>query len=248
MPAPKRPASVQTPPKVPVRLQRPEKGSIPAKPDNTKVRVQMGYKDINDIVPYEWNARDNAKAVKAVANSIKTFGFLIPVIIDADNVLAAGHTRVEAAKTLGMAEVPFIEASHLTKEQIDAFRIADNKVAEMADWDNTLLADEIARLTGMFDFTDYGFGQGELDCLSALVSDDCLSPANLGALTGEEAGAAPTRSQRRAPIQARYVLGEITFFTTAEQYRNWVQGLRDLHNFDEAAIAEDLKRRLGILE
>lgn len=239
-----------------VNVTRPEQGSTPARPtrrpapkpvDMSKVKLRLEYVDINDIQPYEWNARDNAKAVAAVANSIRAFGFVVPVVIDQDGVLGAGHTRVEAAKTLGMLEVPAVRAEHLTKEQMDAFRIADNKVAEMATWNTAMLADEMEKLNGLFDFTDFGFQQGEIDCLASLVGDDCLSTANLGALTGEQ-NPTPGRSVRRAPIQARFVLGELTFFTTSEQYRNWVQGLRDLHNFDEAAIAEDLKRRLGILE
>jgi len=242
-----------------VNVTRPEKGSTPARPsrpaprpkptDMSKVKLRLEYVDINDIQPYEWNARDNAKAVTAVANSIRAFGFVVPVVIDANGVLGAGHTRVEAAKTLGMLEVPAVRAEHLTKEQMDAFRIADNKVAEMATWNTSMLADEMDKLTGLFDFTDFGFGQGEIDCLASLVGDDCLSTANLGALTGTAAGEeTPGRSVRRAPLQARIVIGELTFFVPAEQYRNWVQGLRDLHDFKDEDIAADLKRRLGFHE
>lgn len=227
----------------PRRIQR-APARPPAPVDLSKIKVEMGYKDINDIVPYEWNARDNAKAVQAVANSIKTFGFLIPVVIDGNNVLAAGHTRVEAGKLLGMSEVPFILADHLTTSQLDAFRIIDNKVASLADWDFGMLADEMVKLEGLFDMTDYGFNQSELDCLGALVADDCLATAGLGAAASET----PGRSVRRAPTQARVVIGEITFFVPADVYRNWAQGLRDLHDFKDEDIAEDLRRRLGFLE
>jgi hypothetical protein len=212
----------------------------------SKIKLKLEYVDINDITPYEYNARDNAKAIAAVAASIRTFGFIIPIVIDNDGVLAAGHTRVEAAKTLGMMEVPAVRADHLTPEQIDAFRLIDNKVAEIADWDFALLAGEMQKLEGLFDMTEFGWTTQEIDCLSSMVADDCLTTAGLGgaSATDEERG---QPAGRRAPTQARFVLGELVFFEPAESYRNWVDGLRRLHNFDEAAIAEDLKRRLGIL-
>lgn len=236
MPAPRRlpakPAPVQ---RAPVRKDAPV--------DMSKVRLKIEYIDINDIVPYEWNARDNANAVAAVANSIKTFGFLVPVVIDANGVLGAGHTRVEAGKTLGMLDVPAVRAEHLTKEQMDAFRIIDNKVSEIADWDFALLAAEIEKLDGAFNFTDYGFGQGELDCLSSMVNDDCLNTAGLGAQGQEE-----QREQRnvlRSPTRARIVVGEFVLWVTADEYRVWSNGLRALHNFDNELAEADIKQRLG---
>lgn len=224
------------------------RAATPPPLDMSKIKLKLEYVDINDIVPYEWNARDNAKAVAAVKASIKTFGFIIPIVIDDDNVLAAGHTRTEAAKELGMDEVPAVRASHLTEEQIKAFRLIDNKVASIADWDFNLLAAEMQELEGLFDMTDFGWSTQELDCLSSMVADDCLTTSGLG--TGGQRDAADAESNpagRRAPTRARFVLGELCFFEDANLYRAWVQGLRELHNFDEELIAEDLKRRLGIL-
>lgn len=229
------------------RRSQAAKVATPPPLDMSKIKLQLEYVDINDITPYEWNARDNAKAVEAVANSIKAFGFIIPIVIDSEGVLAAGHTRVEAAKTLGMMEVPAVRAAHLTQEQIDAFRLIDNKVAEIADWDFALLAGEMQKLDGLFDMTEFGWTTQEIDCLSAMVNDDCLTTAGLGNQQTAEEGEQGQPAGRRAPTQARFVLGELVFFEPAESYRNWVDGLRRLHNFDEAAIAEDLKRRLGIL-
>ena len=96
--------------------------------------MQIIYKNIDDIIPYENNPRNNDEAVDYVANSIKEFGFKVPVIIDRENVIVSGHTRVKAAKKLGMTEVPCIMADDLTEDQIKAFRIADNKVAEYSTW------------------------------------------------------------------------------------------------------------------
>ena len=96
--------------------------------------MQIEYKRIEELIPYSANPRINDDAVEAVARSINEFGFKVPIIIDKDNVIIAGHTRLKAAKYLGMNEVPVIRADDLTEEQVKAFRLADNKVAEMAEW------------------------------------------------------------------------------------------------------------------
>lgn len=209
-------------------------------------KLVMEYIDINSLVPYEFNPRDNAAAVSSVAKSITNFGFLVPVVVDADNILVAGHTRVEAAKTLGLAEVPAMRAGHLTEDQINAFRLIDNKVSELAKWDFDLLSGEIAKLADSgINLTDFGWTREEIDCLTDIVRDDCLSTENLVDLESAER----TRNMaRRAPSTARFVLGEIVFFIPATQYRAWVDGIRTLHDYNEAEIAEDIRRRLGITE
>ena len=214
--------------------------------DHRNARVEMGYVDITDIQPYEFNPRDNAGAIESVANSIRTFGFLVPVVIDAEGTLVAGHTRVEAAKTLGIPEVPCIRAEHLSEDQIRAFRVIDNKVAELAKWDFDLLSQELSALKDSgLDFTDYGYTREELDCLTDIVADDCLSADGL---IDSEVRERLQRAERRAPAQARFVLGEIVFFIPAAEYRRWVDGVRGLHDFNEEEIVTDLKRRLGLLE
>lgn len=112
--------------------------------------------NIKELVPYGKNPRKNDEAVKYVAESIKQFGFKVPVVIDKNNVIVAGHTRWKAAKKLGLQEVPCIVADDLTDEQIKAFRLADNKVAEKAEWDFELLTDELDDLFD-FDMSVFGF-------------------------------------------------------------------------------------------
>ena len=112
-------------------------------------------KKINEIKPYEKNPRKNDEAVEYVANSIKEFGFKIPIIISKDNIIVAGHTRYKASKKLGLNEVPCIVADDLTDEQIKAFRLADNKVSEFAKWDNEMLEEEIKKLD--IDVASFGF-------------------------------------------------------------------------------------------
>lgn len=111
---------------------------------------------IHDLVPYENNPRNNIEAVEYVANSIENFGFKVPIVVDKDNVIVAGHTRYMASKKLGLETVPCIVADDLTEEQIKAFRLADNKVSEIATWDDELLAIELSDIVDI-DMGDFGF-------------------------------------------------------------------------------------------
>lgn len=123
--------------------------------------MNIVQKKVADIIPYERNPRKNDEAVKYVMESIKEFGFKVPIVIDKDGVIVAGHTRLKAAKKLKLEEVPCIVADDLTDEQIQAFRLADNKVSEKAEWDFDLLAEEMEDLINFdFDMTLFGF---ELD-------------------------------------------------------------------------------------
>lgn len=112
-------------------------------------------KKIDELIPYANNPRNNEEAVKYVANSIKEFGFKVPIIIDKNNEIVAGHTRLKAAKELGLKEVPCIIADDLTDEQIKAFRLVDNKVSEQSQWDFNLLDEELNDLD--IDMEDFGF-------------------------------------------------------------------------------------------
>ena len=118
--------------------------------------MQIVYRNINDITPYEKNPRQNDEAVDYVAKSIKEFGFKVPIIIDKNYVIVSGHTRLKAAKQLGLKEVPTIMVDDLTEEQIKAFRLADNKVSEKAEWDNDLLGEELDNILNI-NMEDFGF-------------------------------------------------------------------------------------------
>ena len=113
-------------------------------------------KKLSELTPYANNPRLNDGAVDAVAASIKAFGFKVPCVIDKDGVIVAGHTRLKAAQKLGLKTVPCIVADDLTPEQIKAFRLADNKVGELAEWDFEKLDLELEELD--FDMTPFGFG------------------------------------------------------------------------------------------
>ena len=132
---------------------------------NNKLNIVM--KRISELKDYENNPRKNDKAVDAVANSINSFGFKVAIIIEPDGTIIAGHTRVKAAKKLGMDEVPCIIADDLSEDQIKAFRIADNKTAELADWDTDKLIEELKNIE--MDMEQFGF-----DDLEKLLDRDVL--------------------------------------------------------------------------
>ena len=110
---------------------------------------QVVYQDISQIHPYENNPRNNEAAVGPVAQSIKEFGFRVPILIDGKGTIIAGHTRYEAAKRLGMDKVPCIRVDDLTDAQIKAYRIADNKVAEASSWNDDVLRAEMDALQAL---------------------------------------------------------------------------------------------------
>lgn len=118
--------------------------------------MEVINKKLSELIPYEKNPRKNDDAVKYVMNSIKEFGFKNPIIIDKNNVIVAGHTRYKASKKLKLKEVPCVVADDLTEEQINAYRLADNKTGEKAEWDFELLNEEVNNILSL-DMVDFGF-------------------------------------------------------------------------------------------
>lgn len=130
------------------------------------------FKNPDEIIPYKKNPRKNDGAIDAVANSIQEFGFRVPVIIDEAGVIVAGHTRVKAAKKLGLSKVPCLVADDLDDQQIKAFRLTDNKVSEIAQWDFLALGEELQQITKI-DMEPFGFSDQEItdEDLEGLMAD-----------------------------------------------------------------------------
>lgn len=118
---------------------------------------KLVYKSLDELKPYENNPRFNDNAVDKVASSIKEFGFKVPIVVDKNNIIVAGHTRWKASKKLGLESVPCIIADDLTDEQIKAYRLADNKVGELAEWDFAKLETELSELTMDMSIFDFDF-------------------------------------------------------------------------------------------
>ena len=146
------------------------------KPENARKQAstQILTLPIGEIRPYEKNPRKNENAVKYVKESIRQFGFKVPIVIDSNRVIVCGHTRLLAAKSLGLTEVPCIMADDLTDDQIKAFRLADNKVGEFAEWDLDLLGDELKAIEDAsdIDMGDFGFDLSDDDEETEVVEDE----------------------------------------------------------------------------
>ena len=139
--------------------------------DSMSKNLSVKMMPIGDVVPYEKNPRLNDQAVDAVASSIREFGFKVPIVVDSKGVVVSGHTRLKAAKTLGLDEVPVIVADDLDDTKIKAFRLADNKVAELADWDESLLIKELEELDDLnYDMGQFDF-EFDLDDADGVGSD-----------------------------------------------------------------------------
>jgi DNA modification methylase len=174
---------------------------------------------IERVKPYEKNPRKNEGAIDAVAKSIQEFGFRVPIVVDGDGVIIAGHTRLKAAEKLGLAEVPVHVARELSDDQVKALRIADNKLHELSAWDMELLPIELADLQGVnFDLSLLGFSAEDMAAL--------LAPAGTEGLTDPDDVPAP-------PDAATTVPGDI-----------WVLGNHRLMCGDSSK-PEDLDRLLG---
>ena len=115
---------------------------------------------ITDVVPYEKNPRNNDDAVESTANSIKEFGWQQPIVVDKNNIIIVGHTRLKAAEKLKLETVPVLVAENLSEEQVKAYRLADNKTGELADWDMALLNEELEGIAEL-DMDDFGFELAE---------------------------------------------------------------------------------------
>lgn len=105
--------------------------------------MQVQDTDISKIKPYKNNPRDNSEAIGEVAKSIKAYGFQQPIVVDKDGIIVVGHTRYEAAKSLGLKTIPVVWASNLSEQQVKGYRLADNKTNDYSVWDNKKLLQEL---------------------------------------------------------------------------------------------------------
>ncbi len=152
-------------------------------PGTERSDLSIAYRNVDALRPYERNARTHSKRqIRQIVDSIKEFGFTNPVLINPDATIVAGHGRVLAAKQMGMSEVPTICLSDLTPNQLRAYVIADNRLAEKAGWDESILKIELQHLLtleGLLDVTVTGFDMPEIDFMlqgdeSKTDLDDCI--------------------------------------------------------------------------
>ncbi len=163
-------------------------------------------KRLNEIRPYDKNPRKNEKAVPAVAESIRRFGWKVPLVIDRDGVIVAGHTRYKAAKKLGLSSAPCVVAEDLSPEEVKAFRVVDNRVSELAEWDFELLDGELSGLSEMnFSLEDLGFDfKWDGDALGIGQPDPRKDP-----MPGTDTGSATQAAQYEPKSEERFLHMEL---------------------------------------
>lgn len=122
--------------------------------------MQIEYLSTADLIPYTKNPRKNDGAAEAVAESIKEFGFKVPILIDKDGTIIAGHTRLKAAQKLELDKVPVIRLEHLSEEQARALRLVDNKISEFSTWDFSKLEERLEQIINI-DMERFGFSNFE---------------------------------------------------------------------------------------
>ena len=201
---------------------------------NSSIEIVM--RKIGELKPYETNPRHNDMAVDAVAASIQQFGFKNPVIIDKDGVIVAGHTRYKAAKKLGITDIPCISADDLSDEQIKAFRLADNKTAELAEWDEDLLGKEMQGIINI-DMSQFGFSVGE-DELGEEMQDDKYT-LKVKIPQYEITGECPEISDMLDSSKADELIQEVEATDIPEEIREFlIQAARRHNVFNYRDIAE----------
>lgn len=163
-------------------------------------KAKVAYMDTDSLIPYADNPRMNDNAVDAVAASIREFGFKVPIVVDCEDVIINGHTRLKAAHKLGLKQVPVIVADDLTPEQVKAFRLADNKTSELAEWDMDKLDIELEGI-GEIDMAEFGFDDPAIE-----VPDD-MEPIDDGQI-GDA-----------MPQEHKMKLDGSTIILTEEEYR-----------------------------
>jgi ParB-like chromosome segregation protein Spo0J len=174
-------------------------------------------------------------AVDKVAASIKEFGFRQPIVVDSEMVIIAGHVRYLASQKLGLKKVPVHVAEGLSPAQVQAYRIADNRTGEEAEWDKELLALEIGELESLeFDNSILGFESAELEelkhGLEGLLNDGT-----------EDGGEKPIDE-----ADTKATIGPYSFMIEREEYLEWIEEIKQAVGFDKESITNELKHRLGL--
>ncbi|MDO4648576.1 MAG: ParB N-terminal domain-containing protein [Eubacteriales bacterium] len=149
-------------------------------------KMEVVFRKTEELIPYEKNPRNNDEAVASVKESFTEFGIRDPFIITSDNVIVAGHTRLKAAKELGIEEIPCVVVGDMTEEQIRAFRLVHNKTAEIATWDEELLQEELQQIFDL-DMSLFGFGEDEDEEGEPIQDDTYTMKSNIPQyeITGE---------------------------------------------------------------
>ena len=200
--------------------------------------MKIEHLNIDQLTPYARNSRTHSEAqVAQIAASIREFGFINPVLIAPDGTIVAGHGRVMGAKAAGLSQVPCIRLGHLTEQQRRAYVIADNRIAELAGWDESLLQGELAALeldgiTGDL----MGFSAADMDLIESGGFDERAQDANAAQTVSDELSPDDDvdDNQQVKPTRSVYPL---VLSLNRSQYERW-QGLKRSHDADDVQMLD----------
>lgn len=209
-------------------------------------KLKIEHWPVEKLIEYARNPRKNDHAVDQVASAIKEFGFRVPLVAKSDGLLVDGHLRLKAAKKLGLKDVPVILADDMTEAQIKAFRISVNRMAELAEWDNELLAIEFAELKDLgFDTSLTGFTESDIATLQTESEDDSKEPSEeiytkkVQAPVYEPKGEKPKETELFDVTKTKELLNEIDSLSAPEQVKDFLRLAAARHTvFDYGKIAE----------
>lgn len=187
-------------------------------------KLEIVYVAVEKIKPYANNPRINKKAVEKVMKSIQAYGFKVPCVLDKNYLLITGHTRWEAAKRLKMKRIPCIIASDLNKAKADAFRIADNKVAEYSTWDMTKLKEELSKIQlEDIEFDDMGFDNDfSIEKLGLLDMPECSD--------GDEDGTEAEKYSTKTNIPQYEIQGLNIKLSDCIDKQKYIELLKEIEN------------------
>lgn len=173
--------------------------------------MKIVVKPISEVLPYGKNPRRNERAVDAVAESLTKFGWKQPIVVDSESVIIVGHTRYLAAQKLGFDKVPVLVASDLSPDKVKAYRLADNKTNEIAEWDVGLLADELRELSeaGWNDFSGLAFSTSEIDSLLSPLAEETYTPERPTLVNAVQEQSPQQSQERQAEPPKNYLEEEI---------------------------------------
>ena len=190
--------------------------------------LELEYIEVDELIPYEKNQRiHSTDQISKIANSIREFGFLNPIIVDENNVVVAGHGRIEGAKLLKMLSVPCVRAENLSQAQIKAYRIADNRLQDLSEFDEELLKQELELLQDEFNF-DIELMGFDLDFL----------------IEDEEEDEVVEKDDESSEIIV--AVGSIKFETSEDKYKKWLNKVHKKVGKENESIEREVKARLGL--
>lgn len=191
--------------------------------------MKIVVKPIAEVLPYGKNPRRNERAVDAVAESLTKFGWKQPIVVDSENVIIVGHTRYLAAQKLGFDKVPVLVASDLSPDKVKAYRLADNKTNEIAEWDVGLLADELRELSeaGWNDFSGLAFSTSEIDSLLSPLAEETYTPERPTLVNAVQEQAPQQSQERQSEPPKNYLAEEIEDDTEPDPTRGTITQYRE---------------------